>query len=37
MLKSTNKHVGIFSFIGNNILMFYFYIGVWCTDYLARN
>ena len=22
MLKSTNKHVGIFSFIGNNILMF---------------
>ena len=24
MLKSTNKHVGIFSFIGNNILMFIF-------------
>lgn len=24
MLKTTNKHVGIFSFIGNNILMFIF-------------
>lgn len=24
MLKNTNKHIGIFSFIGNNILMFIF-------------